>query len=722
MSDIREELVYAAINRANVSIDYNIYDDIHKRYEFQKQTILADNSLTNDDKTYAIELLNKAYDRNKIKNNSGTRRTCENCNQECLATLYCEYCVQNYLKANFSNWTSGNNDIDNLIQKCQIETLRPDTIIEWIPYNNLQNIEYLTKGGFSEIYTAVWIDGGYYEWDSKEQKLIRFGEQKVILKGLDNVENANQRWFEEAESHLKISNKSPVIVQCYGLTQNQSNGNYMLVMNEMNIDLRKYLQQTQNQLTWKEKITIVCDILVALNTIHSENSIHRDLHSGNILYLNGNQRWYISDLGFCGPANKSTESIYGNLPYIAPEVISGKKTTVESDIYSIGMLMWEISSGQSPFSYYENDYKLALNIINGMRPKVISGTPLKYENLMKQCWDADPLKRPDIDTLEDEIYVLLQYYQNISNEILQQETNNNLEKNKLINNSMSKHISSKLFTSKIHQFKNLPEPRNATEEEQEAFHSKSYDCFNIPDNTPEVISGKKTTVESDIYSIGMLMWEISSGQSPFSYYENDYKLALNIINGMRPKVISGTPLKYENLMKQCWDADPLKRPDIDTLEDEIYVLLQYYQNISNEILQQETNNNLEKNKLINNSMSKHISSKLFTSKIHQFKNLPEPRNATEEEQEAFHSKSYDCFNIPDNIEDFNNSSNQNYAGTFKASCILKGNQINYGKEIVEQQQIKQYNLNINDEDETYDDKNFHSEDDDVFEIPDGKII
>ncbi|PKC72591.1 hypothetical protein RhiirA1_531094 [Rhizophagus irregularis] len=210
---------------------------------------------------------------------------------------------------------------------------------------------------------------------------------------------------------------------------------------------------------------------------------------------------------------------------------------------------------------------------------------------------------------------------------------------------------------------------------------------------------------------------------------------------MRPKVISGTPLKYENLMKQCWDADPSKRPDIGTLEVEIYALLQYYQNISDEILQQETNINLEKNKLINNKMTKHINSKLFTSKIHQFKNLPEPKNATEEEQEAFHSKSYDCFNIPDNIEDFNNSSSQNYAGTFKASSILKDdseelsksfnelqinsnedNQINYGKEIVEQQQIKQYNLNIEDEDKTYDDKNFHSEEDDVFEIPDGKYF
>jgi hypothetical protein len=197
MSDIRKELVHAAINKANLSIDYNIYDDFHKVHEFKIQTILADTSLTNDEKNFAIKKYNDIYDKNKIKYNSGTRRICENCNQECLATLFCEYCIQNYLKANFSNWTSGNNDIDKLIQNCQIKTLHPQTIIEWIPYNNLQNIEYLISGGISEIFTAFWIDGKYDEWDSKDQKLTRIGGQKVILKGLENVDNANQRWFEE---------------------------------------------------------------------------------------------------------------------------------------------------------------------------------------------------------------------------------------------------------------------------------------------------------------------------------------------------------------------------------------------------------------------------------------------------------------------------------------------------------------------------------------------
>ncbi|CAG8780849.1 6027_t:CDS:2, partial [Rhizophagus irregularis] len=63
------------------------------------------------------------------------------------------------------------------------------------------------------------------------------------LKRLENVENANQNWIEEAKSHLNISNKWSGIVQCCGLTQDPSNGNYMLVMNKLDLDLRNYLQQ-----------------------------------------------------------------------------------------------------------------------------------------------------------------------------------------------------------------------------------------------------------------------------------------------------------------------------------------------------------------------------------------------------------------------------------------------------------------------------------------------
>jgi hypothetical protein len=194
MASIRMELVFSVIHRTYALTDYN-QNNLEKQYEFRKQTILTDESLTKSEKSEAIYQLNKHYDYIKIRSNEGTKRICENCNQECLATLYCEHCVRNYLKAKFS--TSGNNDIDSLIQKCQMETLVPNNIVEWIPYSNLQNITYLTKGGCSEIYTADWIDGRYDKWDSKEKQLTRLGTHKVILKRLQNVESANRSWFDE---------------------------------------------------------------------------------------------------------------------------------------------------------------------------------------------------------------------------------------------------------------------------------------------------------------------------------------------------------------------------------------------------------------------------------------------------------------------------------------------------------------------------------------------
>ena len=84
-----------------------------------------------------------------------------------------------------------------------METLEPDRVVEWIPYNNLQKIEYLTEGGCSKIYTADWLEGRYDKWDPKEQQLKRFGSHRVVLKRLENVENANQSWLEEV-CNLKI--------------------------------------------------------------------------------------------------------------------------------------------------------------------------------------------------------------------------------------------------------------------------------------------------------------------------------------------------------------------------------------------------------------------------------------------------------------------------------------------------------------------------------------
>ena len=103
-----------------------------------------------------------------------------------------------------------------------------------------------------------------------------------------------------------------------------------------------------------------------------------------------------------GPVDeKSSGKIYGIIPYIAPEVLQGKKNTKESDVYSIGMLMWEISAGHPPFDDRAHDYHLILQIGEGLRPPILPEMPDDYAQMMQKCWDMDPSKRPTIE----EVYI-----------------------------------------------------------------------------------------------------------------------------------------------------------------------------------------------------------------------------------------------------------------------------------------------------------------------------
>src|SRR5437868_7490069 len=113
MSSFRLELINDALDKAYALTDYHIHGNIDKQFEFRRETVHADEFLTEDEKSEAVILLNENHDRYKILYNEGKKRVCENCKLECLATCYCEHCIRNYLKARFSDWTSGNNDIDD---------------------------------------------------------------------------------------------------------------------------------------------------------------------------------------------------------------------------------------------------------------------------------------------------------------------------------------------------------------------------------------------------------------------------------------------------------------------------------------------------------------------------------------------------------------------------------------------------------------------------------
>ncbi|GBC07876.1 hypothetical protein RclHR1_07750003 [Rhizophagus clarus] len=149
------------------------------------------------------------------------------------------------------------------------------------------------------------------------------------------------------------------------------------------------------------------------------------------------------------------KSVYDNFVYMAPEIICGsqRQHTPESDIYSFGMIWLEILSEKPPYYGYEHNCDLANKIIRGIRPKILQEIPseyLEYRELINQCLDAIPSNRPTLIFIFEKLKI------------------DKVHK-KIFDNSQSSKSSHDMSES---QSRGLPEPRNATEVEQEALHNE----------------------------------------------------------------------------------------------------------------------------------------------------------------------------------------------------------------------------------------------------------
>jgi serine/threonine protein kinase len=233
----------------------------------------------------------------------------------------------------------------------------------------------------------------------------------------------------------------------------------MMVMDYAeNGNLRNYLNKNHHNLNWKTKINYLHNIAFGLELIHEAGLIHRDLHIGNILHMDLEGRnTYITDMGLCKPADNSLtkNTIYGVLSYLAPEILQYQNYTKAADIYSFGIIMYEIITGLPPYHNLNHDEALAINICLGYRPSFNNiKVPQIIVDLFKRCLDANPSNRPSAK----EVHRILEISDNRElqmqiNEIENESTNSI----PLIAYSYSESTS----ISKLIKFNNLPEPRNS---------------------------------------------------------------------------------------------------------------------------------------------------------------------------------------------------------------------------------------------------------------------
>ena len=159
-------------------------DDVYEQIKDFDNDHLTEEQKLLIDKLISDEELNEWYI---------MRGLCNECKQPKNNHNWCRTCV---FQRNFKNWTSGNNDVDNFIQKTQLKGEEYYEILEWIEHDRFENIEYLAKGGFGTVFKAIWKDG---PWD---YQLKRKGETKVALKCLHNSQDITAEFLKEVEYFL----------------------------------------------------------------------------------------------------------------------------------------------------------------------------------------------------------------------------------------------------------------------------------------------------------------------------------------------------------------------------------------------------------------------------------------------------------------------------------------------------------------------------------------
>ncbi|RGB42315.1 hypothetical protein C1646_810057 [Rhizophagus diaphanus] len=400
---------------------------------------------------------------------------CNMCDKTCNAI---------YFQQKFIDWTSGNDNIDRFIQDTQLLAHKDvSQALEWIPYDRFYDIKYIAKGGFGKVYRANLTDGFITGWNSKDQNWERNGEDILVaLKSLNNSKNITSEFINEIILHNKVGMENFAIVGFYGITQDPETKNYIMILDfAEDGSLRNYLDKEYSKLNWNKKFGYLRHIITGLVCIHEKELIHRDLHIGNILKFK--YKTAITDMGLCKPANYNAleNNIYGVLPYIAPEILRRQNYTKAADIYSFGIIMYEVISGLPPYHNLNHDNNLAINICKGLRPRFNIKVPQLIVHLIKRCLDANPLKRP----IAKEINNILRRWENGSNEELQAQIK---EADKINNNSLNNIIplsnlgisynthSKASYISRLLDFNNLPEPKNSDDyyEQNDNKISKEY--------------------------------------------------------------------------------------------------------------------------------------------------------------------------------------------------------------------------------------------------------
>lgn len=249
---------------------------------------------------------------------------------------------------------------------------------------------------------------------------------KQLEEVLGNTESKMMVGDLQTEIKLMMKLKHPNLITFYGVNFEDNHVNIIMEYCSGG-SLYEFMTKKNFVLSYNQKLKILYDLAASIYHLHKQNPpiLHRDIKSSNLLLKDevkspeSEISVKLSDFGFArimeNEASRMNMSTVGTPVWTAPEVLKGEKYGIECDIYSFGIVMWEVFSSKIPYL----DKKLNVNQIilqvctNELRPtlsELPNDMPKDAISLMKQCWNDNPRNRPNVGEIIEIISKLMSIY------------------------------------------------------------------------------------------------------------------------------------------------------------------------------------------------------------------------------------------------------------------------------------------------------------------------
>ena len=249
--------------------------------------------------------------------------------------------------------------------------------------------------GRYELFERVGEGGMSVVYKAKDKLLNRFVAIKILKPEFINDHKFIDSFRRESQAAASLSH--PNIVNIYDVGR-EGNIHYIVMELIQGKTLSDYIKE-QGPMPYPKVIALSKQIAAALAFAHKNHIIHRDVKPHNVMITpNGTAK--ITDFGIAKAVNAATivdntEGIIGSVHYFSPEQARGGYVDEKSDIYSLGIVMYEMLTGRVPFDG-DNPVNIALMHINGeMVPpsKLVDGVPPALEHIILKCTDKYPVNR-----------------------------------------------------------------------------------------------------------------------------------------------------------------------------------------------------------------------------------------------------------------------------------------------------------------------------------------